>query len=126
MHHTDRFTYNLAKIEFSKIVEDQKDLLPSLSLPLQLTYTYYTGTKRLADLSNHCVFVDKFFSDALVQLGYIPDDSYMYIRQVIYKYGWYDKDNGRIEVSLSTMYSAPDVNELGFTSLANLWHSENW
>jgi meiotically up-regulated gene 157 (Mug157) protein len=87
MHHTDRFTYNLAKIEFSKIVEDQKDLLPSLSLPLQLTYTYYTGTKRLADLSNHCVFVDKFFSDALVQLGYIPDDSYMYIRQVIYKYG---------------------------------------
>ena len=74
-------------MEFKKLIEDSIATLPRVMLPIHITYIYFAGTKRLGDVANHCVFVDKFFSDALTEVGYIPDDNYQYIRSVMYKFG---------------------------------------
>lgn len=113
MHHVDRFTYNAAKQEFKQLIAKEIDTLPRLALPIRIIYTYFSGTKRLGDISNHCVFVDKFFSDALVELWYLPDDNYNYIREVMYRYGGYDKDNQRIEATIQWL--GTEEKNLGFT-----------
>ena len=72
----------------------------ALEPPLEITYSYYHPTKRKADVSNMCCIHDKYFCDALVELGLIEDDDYDNIKQVTYKYWGYDKWNGRIEIEI--------------------------
>ena len=67
VHNMHRFVYNTAKIEFKKILGDAIATLPRLILPIHITYTYYAKTRTLGDVSNHCTYVDKFFSDALTE-----------------------------------------------------------
>lgn len=114
MHNVDRFTYNAAKIEFKRLLEDSIATLPRVMLPIHITYIYFAGTKRLGDISNHCVFVDKFFSDALTESGYIPDDNYQYIRSVMYKFGWVDKEWWPYIIAEIKSLGTPKDN-LGFT-----------
>lgn len=100
MHNTHRFIYNEAKTEFKNYVANNIGTLPRLWQPIKIVYTFYSGTKQLWDITNQCVYVDKFFCDALVELWYIPDDNYNYICEVGFKYGGYDKGNQRIEATI--------------------------
>lgn len=100
MHHVDRFTYNLAKIEFDKIVSPQLQNINRKYEHVKLVFYYYNGVKRLCDLSNNCVFIDKFLSDSLVKAWIIPADDYSVIKEVNYVYWGYDKDNARVEVDI--------------------------
>lgn len=93
-------TLNKMKVEFSKVIEPELIKLPSFK-SVDLTYTLYPRTKRLCDIANICSIVDKFFCDALVNLGKLPDDNYQYIKNIKYTFGEVDKDNPRVTVNIS-------------------------
>lgn len=93
-------TLNKMKVEFSKVIEPELMKLPSFK-SIDLTYTLYPKTKRLCDIANVCSIVDKFFCDALVNIGKLPDDNYEYLKNITYTFGSIDKDNPRVTVKIS-------------------------
>jgi len=80
-------TLNRAKVLFSTQVQPDIDKLPVFSEPVELEYTLNPGSKRRMDIANVLSIVDKFFCDALVSSGKIPDDSHQYIKKITYLFG---------------------------------------
>lgn len=76
--------------------------LPVLSR-ITITYTVFPKTKRLCDVSNVCTVHDKFFCDALVELGRLPDDNYTFIPGIKYLFGEVDKVNPRVEIMIKEL-----------------------
>lgn len=70
------------------------------SFPVELIYTIFRQNKRREDLMNIGAIIDKFVSDALVKLGFIPDDNIDYIKKVSFVDGGIDKVNphARLEI----------------------------
>ncbi len=69
-----------------------------LKTPITLEFTYYKPTARRSDRSNVLSIVEKFFCDALVECGCIPDDCDEYIESCHYYGGSLDRDNPRVDV----------------------------
>lgn len=65
-----------------------------------LVYTVHKGDARRYDVSNICSVHDKFFCDALVESGLLPDDNYKIISEVHYFSGDMDRDNPRVDVEV--------------------------
>mgnify|MGYP000179816399 CR=1 FL=1 len=66
---------------------------------IKITYTIYNGTKARFDVSNQLCIIDKYFCDMLVVNGYLEDDSYDYITEVLYKYGYKTKEK-KVEIEI--------------------------
>lgn len=92
-------TLNRAKSNYKKLIKEQLVGLV-LNPPVTIIYTYYPPDKRVSDLGNVLPIHSKFFEDALVESGYLKDDNYKYINQVIYQFGSIDKGNPRVEVEI--------------------------
>lgn len=90
---------NKMKVDFTKAIEPELVKLPELT-KANLSYSYYPGSLRLSDVANVCSIVDKFFCDALVKAGKLPDDNYQYLPKVSYAIGGVDKENPRVTVSI--------------------------
>ena len=92
---------NIKKL-YKNEVKHQLSLLWEIKLepPISIVIKYYNPTKRLSDIENQCSIHCKFFQDALVELWYIEDDNYKFIDNVSFQYGWYDKNNGRVEITI--------------------------
>ena len=92
---------SIAKKNYTQeLLPDLADL-PKFTEPVTLTYTYYAKTKRRIDISNPCSIIDKFACDALVKAGILKDDSYEHVNQVTYKFGGFDKEDPRCELTVS-------------------------
>lgn len=63
-------------------------------------YTVWAKSKREFDLGNVACVHEKFFEDALVELGKLEDDNVKFIPVVIYRYAGIDKDNPRVEIDV--------------------------
>lgn len=98
---------NKAKVLFKKIVEDSIKQLPTMT-KVELIFTLFMGSHRSADLSNICSIVDKFFCDALVELGKLPTDSFEAISSVDYRFGGVEKGNPRVDVTLVPLATAEE------------------
>ena len=94
-------TLNKAKIVFKEIIVAQLESIPYIS-SCKLTYILYPKTKHLQDISNICSIADKFFCDAMTEVGKWEDDNYTVIKEVTYKFGSIDKDNPRVEVIIES------------------------
>lgn len=70
------------------------------SYPVELIYTIYRRDRRTADIMNVGSVLDKFTSDALVTLGYLPDDNTNYIKKVSFIDGGIDKQNPRAKLEI--------------------------
>jgi len=90
---------NKAKVEYKKAIQDQVDKLPKMQ-GMQLTLTLYPKTRRLCDISNILSIHDKFFCDAVVESGKLPDDNYNHLKQITYRMGKIDKENPRVEIEV--------------------------
>ena len=99
---THYHTLNKAKINYKAVMAEQILKLPKME-KVWLHYTLYPKTKRRTDISNVLSIHDKFFCDALVEFGIIPDDNYHYIDQVIYEFGSVDPENPRVEIELEVV-----------------------
>lgn len=90
-------TLNTVKKRYKEAVREQIKQLPVMA-KITLVYTLYPKTKRLCDISNILSIHDKFFCDALVELGKLPDDDYRYLAEVSYRFGRVDRLNPRVEI----------------------------
>lgn len=100
---------SVAKKNYTDALLPELEDLPKFTEPVSLTYTYYAKTKRRIDISNPCSIIDKFACDALVKSGILQDDSFAQVNQVTYKFGGFDKEDPRCEltVALSSGYDNP-------------------
>lgn len=89
---------NKSKVNYSEEVKSILGDIQETFNEIKLKYTYYPKDKRKRDISNICSIVDKYFCDALVDLGVIPDDNFEHVKEVTYKFGEIDKNNPRVEV----------------------------
>jgi hypothetical protein len=90
---------NKAKVLFLEQVRDQIQALPHFKR-LAISYTIYPRTRQLCDVSNICSIADKFFCDAMKELGRIDDDNYQVVLGTQYLFGEVDPQNPRIEARL--------------------------
>ena len=91
---------NKAKREMKLIIKNCcKDGCISCT-PVCLIYTIYRKTNRRADIMNIGSVLDKFVSDALVEIGLLPDDNTDIIKKVTIIDGGVDKNNphARLEI----------------------------
>lgn len=65
-----------------------------------LEFIVYYKDRRKRDRANITSVTEKYFSDALVELGCIPDDSDKYIEYSLHRTGGIDKENPRCEVTI--------------------------
>lgn len=84
---------NNAKVTYKMYMKKQIEKLPRLQPPIQITYTVFKGDKRNCDIGNICSVHQKFFEDALVELGKLPDDNHNMIKRSIFEWGGIDKLN---------------------------------
>ena len=104
---------NDSKIRYKLLLKDQINS----AIPIERAvciYTVYPGTKRRFDLGNVCSIHQKYFEDALVEYGKLPDDNCKRIPVVVYTYGEIDRDNPRVEINVidlngSTIDKVKDV-----------------
>lgn len=90
---------NTCKINYKEIMKKQISKTKPFNKVLCL-YKVYFGSKRCYDVGNVCSIHEKFFEDALVELGKLPDDNTEYIPLVIYLGCGIDKENPRVEIEV--------------------------
>ena len=90
---------NKAKINYKLLMKEQIERLPEYS-KIEIKYILYPANKRLTDIGNVLSIHQKFFEDALVELGKIKGDTYIEIPKVIFKFGHIDKLNPRVEIEI--------------------------
>lgn len=90
---------NKAKVKFMEQVRDQIQALPSFKR-IAISYTLYPRTRQLCDVSNICSIADKFFCDALRDMGRIPDDNYTVVLGTQYLFGEVDPHRPRVEAHI--------------------------
>lgn len=89
-------TLNKAKAAFKELVRNEVAKLPFFE-HARIRYVLYLPSARRCDISNIGSVTDKFFSDALVELGHLKDDNYEFLPEIEYVFGGIDKDNPRTE-----------------------------
>lgn len=99
---------NKAKVVFKEQMGRQIRLLPYLT-SISLTYVVYPPTNAIFDVGNVCSIVDKFFCDALVEYGKLPDDNYKHIPIVAFKIGHIDRENPRVEIKIKDLSTNTDI-----------------
>lgn len=90
---------NKAKVNFKAHMAEQIEPITPMN-KVHVKYILFVGSKRLLDIANVCTVVDKFFMDALVEMGKLPDDNYEHLTNITFEYGGYDKANPRVEIIL--------------------------
>jgi hypothetical protein len=88
------------KVKFQELVAPRIAHIPPLA-KTNLTFRLYYANKRSVDVTNICSVVDKFFCDALVNCGKLPDDNMEIINTVKYTWGGVDAKDPRIEVEFT-------------------------
>ena len=88
-----------------KYKEEMRPLIQGLKLkpPIGIEYVVYYKDRRIYDRNNILSVVDKFFCDALVQVGVLPDDCDTYIQYSLYRTGGIDRENPRVEITISEL-----------------------
>lgn len=93
---------NQAKINYKSHMSEQISKLPKMS-KIGVEYRLFVGSRRRCDVMNICSIVDKFFCDALTELGKIMDDDYDHLPAINYRFGGYDKNNPRVEIIIEEL-----------------------
>lgn len=91
---------NSAKKRFKSLIKEQIEQFDPIGCKVKINYTYYAASNTLTDLDNFTGAVKKFFQDALVECGFIPDDNTNYIVANSERFGGVDKENPRVEAEI--------------------------
>jgi len=90
---------NSCKIRYKEHMEEQINK-SDVKQKVLCVYKVYAGSKRSYDLGNVCSIHEKFFEDAFVELGKLPDDNTDYIPLVVFMGCGIDKENPRVEIEV--------------------------
>lgn len=95
-------TLNNVKKRYKEAVAEQIEALPNMQ-QIRNHYVIFPATKRKTDIGNVVAIHKKFFEDALVELGKLPDDDYNHILGSSEDFGGIDPDNPRVEIHIKIM-----------------------
>lgn len=90
---------NQAKAVYKEYVRDQLEG-KKFQTPIIISFTLFKASARTQDKSNVLSIVEKFFCDALTELGCIPDDNDSYIGSTHYYNGGVDREDARVEITI--------------------------
>lgn len=90
---------NKAKIAYKESIMSQIRDLPKFD-KISLRLTLFPKTNRKTDIDNICAIHSKFFLDALVELGKLPDDNYDYVDEITFMFGGVDKEQPRVAIQI--------------------------
>lgn len=107
---------NQVKILYCELMRFQIEKLPVFEKINSISYLWFPATNRSSDTANVCCIVDKFFCDALVNLGRITDDNHNLIPTLHYSFGAVSKQNPRVEIYIN---GEPKLNENSNQSAGN-------
>jgi len=94
---------NQAKKIYKQSMTNQIMPLPMFG-SISISMTYFSKTKQKSDIDNWCSVNNKFFQDALVELGKLEEDNYLYVPKVSYSYGGLDpRKQGYIEITIKEL-----------------------
>lgn len=93
---------NKAKVAYKMAMVKQITRLAPMDV-VKIKYRLYPKTRRKMDISNILAIHDKFFCDALVELGGLPDDDYRHVVGSNYRFGGVDSGNGRVEILIKNL-----------------------
>ena len=91
---------NSVKKYFSELIKSQLVGVGSIGGQYSVTYTYYYKSS-VSDLGNVCSMASKFFLDALQESELVTNDNVQYCIKEEYLVGGEDKNNPRIEITLT-------------------------
>jgi len=91
---------NTTKINYKAVMKEQIEKLPKFEV-ITVHYTIYPASRRRTDLGNVVSVHKKYFEDALVEFGRIPDDDYEHIIFNSESFGNVDKENPRVVITIS-------------------------
>lgn len=98
---------NKLKKEYKEFLQDQIMQLNSFSR-VRLSIHVYAPDKRKFDLGNVTSIHEKFFLDALVELGKLPDDNIDYCPECHTYFMGVDKECPRVEIIVEELISVSD------------------
>jgi hypothetical protein len=95
---------NMIKKEYAAIAIER---LAGVTVPegkmVGLVFTLRKGSRRRIDRANPLSIHEKFFCDAMVEAGVIPDDNDDHIAWTHYQSGPMDKENPRVEIEIQVI-----------------------
>jgi len=78
--------------------------------PYEIAYVYYYKNSA-SDLGNVCSLTDKYFCDAIQEVGVVVEDNVSYCKKITFLVGSQDKDKPRIEIFLRPFKQQKETND---------------
>lgn len=94
---------NFIKINYKKFMREQIVKIKKQLKKIEITYTVFRKDKRRFDIGNVCSVHQKFFEDAIVEYGLIPDDKASCIVATHFLYGGVDKNNSCVKIEVKEL-----------------------
>lgn len=94
--------YNKLKISYGILMSSEIECLPTFRR-VRVTFTIYPVDRRKFDIDNVGAIQAKFFLDALVKSGKLPEDNYTCVPELVYKFGEVDKTDPRCEICIEEL-----------------------
>ncbi|WAI96139.1 endodeoxyribonuclease [Vibrio phage vB_VhaP_PG11] len=98
---------NKLKKEYKELVKPQVAKLNPMEV-IRLSIHIYAKDKRKFDVGNVSSIHEKFFLDALVELGKLPDDDYEHCPEVHTYFMGIDRENPRVEFIIEEIINVPN------------------
>ena len=79
-----------------------KSITPLDPILFKLTYTITAANERKFDIANMLSIIDKFACDCLVKDGFMEDDNWAHLTEVVYKFGGLAKERTcKLEIEIN-------------------------
>lgn len=104
-------TLNESKHKYKMFIVDQLQDKPKYNR-VAIIYQVFKGDARRYDIGNIISIHQKYFEDAMVECGKLPDDKASNIPMVLYTDGGIDRDNPRVEIKVYDIDHINDSTEL--------------
>lgn len=101
-------TLNQSKIMYKKAIVEQLQDKPRYNR-VAIIYQVFKGDNRRYDIGNVLSIHQKYFEDALVETGKLPDDKASNIPMVLYTDGGIDRDSPRVEIKVFNTNEEKDI-----------------
>ena len=94
-------TLNNSKIAYKQTM--QEIILDQIPVPLDkiaIQYKVFKGDRRRFDVGNVASIHQKYFEDAIVELGRLPDDRHENLPLTFFSFGGVSTDRPRVEITI--------------------------
>lgn len=106
-------TLNSAKVNYKAYMKEQ--ILNEIYKPLEkiaIQYKVFKGDRRRFDIGNVTSIHQKFFEDAIVELGKLPDDRHENLPLTFDSFGGISTDRPRVEITIYDLTERSDIKML--------------